>query len=185
MKKYINDLNERKKQIREEIKKLENKRSDLISKKHKLMRENSMIEFNNLYGQKGKDKDLNNYYNLLKGAIASGLICLSTAFLPNGLILLPISGVLNGILIKKTIEAKNKVENKRKHNKRIIEKKRTSNSMKIKEYGSLIKQIDFTIKVKEEKIDKINNRIFEVKNHTMPKNYYPEKAKVIELKKTK
>ena len=35
------------------------------------------------------------------------------------------------------------------------------------------------------KLSKIDEKIFEVKNHTMPKNYYSEKAKVIEFKKTK
>lgn len=185
MKKYINDLNERKKQLREEIKELNKKRSDLITKKHKLMRENSMIEFDALYGNDCQDKDLRAYNKLLKSAIASGLICVTTVFLPNGIILLTLSGIVNGFLIKKTIEVKNKVEDKRNYNKALIEKKRKANSMKISEYNSLIKQIDYAVKIKEEKLSKIDEKIFEVKNHTMPKNYYSEKAKVIEFKKTK
>jgi hypothetical protein len=185
MKKYINDLDERKKQLRSEIKELNKKRSDLASKKHKLMRENYMIEFDTLYGNNCQDKDVRAYNKLLKSAIASGLICIGTVFLPNGIILLTISGVVNGYLVKKTIEVKKKVEDTRNYNKILLEKKHNANKMKIDEYNSLLKQLDYAIKIKEQKIGQIDEKIFEVKNHTMPKNYYNEKAKVIEFKKTK
>lgn len=185
MKQYINDLDERKKQLKEEIKELNKKKADLVSKKHRLMRENSVMEFDSLYGNDCQDKDLKAYNKLLKSAIASGLICVSTVFLPNGVILLTLSGLVNGYLIRKTIEVKKKVEDKRNYNKDIIERRRSANRMKIDEYNSLIKQIDYAVKVKETKIEKIDEKIFEVKNHTMPKNYYGEKAKVIEFKKTK